>query len=235
MEDYFLKLISAEKSYGETKILKDISIGLHKGRTVGLLGEKGAGKTTLCKLICGIERQTEGKILFDGKKIKKDTKKRIRFLLSEDDISKFKTISEIFDFYETFYPDFSRKKAIDLMRTLGMDTEQKIANNKGINQLTALCVLGSGSADLYVLDEPLNYYDRSERAFYLKEVFRTFETHPLIIISTEILRGIEPLLDDVVFMHEGRVKLCKSVEEIRIRTGKGAEDFYKEVYGFGNL
>ncbi|MCD8090991.1 MAG: ATP-binding cassette domain-containing protein, partial [Clostridiales bacterium] len=195
---------------------------------------KGAGKSTLCRLICGIERQTEGEILFDGKKINKNSKKRMRYLLGDEYIAEFKTAKDIMDFYECYYTDFSRKKAVELMRLLGVDPDKKISKNKGINQLISLSCLGAGSAELYVLDEPLNYFDRAEREAYLKTVFRTFETKPLIIISTEFLRGIESLLDDAVFMHEGRVKLCKSAEEIRIKTGKGVEDFYKEVYGLDN-
>lgn len=232
MEDYFVKLISAGKSYGDEAALNDISIGLHRGRIAGVLGVKGSGKSTLCRLLCGIEKPDSGKILIDGKKITKNTKKRIMYLLGENDIMKFKKPSELMDFYENFYPGFSREKAIRLMRLLRLDTEKKITNDKGINQLIALSCLGAGEADLYILDEPLNYFDRAEREYYLKEVLRTLDNSPLAVISTEILRGTETLFDDVVLMYKGRVKLCKSAAEIRVKTGKTVEDFYKEVYGF---
>ncbi len=234
MEDYFVKLISAEKTYGEVRAVKDISLGLYKGRTLGLLGSKGAGKSTLCRLLCGIERPSAGKILLEGRKIDKKAKTKIRYLLSDEDISRFKHTGDVMDFYETYYPDFSRKTAVDIMRLLGVDYDKKISKNKGENQLIALSCMAAGSAEFYVLDEPLTYFDRAERESYLKTVFRTFETKPLIVISTEFLRGIESLLDDAAFMDGGRIKLCKSAEEIRIKTNKGVEAFFKEVYGLDN-
>lgn len=235
MEDFFIKLISAEKDYGGAKALEDINLGLHRGRTVGVLGGKRSGKTALCRLLGGIEKPSEGKVLFDGKKIKPSSKRRISFMQSDNFIGRMGTFQRLFEFYETFYYDFDRKKAAALMKNFGVDDVERITKNKGLCQLAALACCVSRKADMYVLDDPLTYFDRDERGRFLKEAFRSLGNKPLIVIAAEKVRGIESLLDDVIFLDGGRMKLCKSAEEIRIKTDKSVEALYGEVFENADL
>lgn len=230
MDDYTVSLIQVEKRYGDATALKNINLGLYRGRAVGVFGGKASGKSTLCRLLCGIERPTSGKILFEGKKINAKAKKRIS-LLSDDIISgRFSNVKKLMEFYETFYYDFDRKIAFELMKRYGVEQEKKIGNDKGARQLVGLACFAARKADLYVLDDPLTYFDRAEREEFIKEAFRYFENKPLIVICAESLRGIEPLIDDAVFLHNGSVKLCKTTDEIRLRTDKSVEELYKEVF-----
>lgn len=235
MEDYFVKMISVKKEYRGAAALDGVSLGLYKGRTLGLFGGKQAGKSVFCRLLCGAEKPSEGKVLLDGKPIGKKAKRRIAMLLNESIILKFKTVKALFEFYEEFYDDFDRKRSAELMCGFGIDPDKKIVNNKGVNQLIGLCLMGGRKAELYVLDEPLSYFDRGEREEYLKTVIKGLEGKPLVVIAAEYLRGLEGLIDDAAFLHEGRIKLVKTCEEIRNVTGKGVEDFYKEVFGSGSL
>ncbi len=234
-EDFFVKIINADKEYRGKALLEGINLGLYKGRTVGVFGGKKSGKSALLRLICGVEKPNEGKVLLEGKKIGKNAKKRIAMLLNHEIISKFKTVQGLIEFYEAFYGDFERAKATNLMQLMGVDPNKKIDKLKGVNQLIGLSLLGGRKADLYVLDEPLDYFDRNERGDYLKTIIKSLEGNPLVVISAEYLRGIDGLIDDVVLLHEGKVKLVKTCEEIRNATGKGVEDFYKEVFGNGSL
>lgn len=235
MDDYFVKLVSAEKAYGDKKALENVSLGFHQGRTVGILGGKNSGKTALCRLLAGIERPSAGKVLFEGRKIKAPTKKRISYLMSDDMIGRFRSIQKLFDFLESFYYDFDRKRASELIHIFGAELDGRITNNKGRNQLIALACLAARSADLYILDDPLTYFDRDERENYLREAFRGSENKPLKVICAENPRGLERFFDDVVFLHKGNVKLCKTAEEIRIKTNGGVEALYKEVFGNADL
>lgn len=64
-------------AYEEKKpVLKDISFSVHKGEMLSIVGRNGAGKSTLSKLICGFAISTEGKILFDGVDMVKDSVKK---------------------------------------------------------------------------------------------------------------------------------------------------------------
>src|SRR5919202_2874313 len=61
-----LELEELHAYYGVSHIVQGISLGVHYGEAVGLMGRNGVGKTTTLKTIMGMETRAEGKILFDG-------------------------------------------------------------------------------------------------------------------------------------------------------------------------
>ena len=74
-----LECKGVEKSFGEKKVLKQINFELEEGRIVGLLGKNGMGKSTLLKLINDLLTPDCGEILFQGKSIGGESKKRIAY------------------------------------------------------------------------------------------------------------------------------------------------------------
>src|SRR5579885_2726980 len=68
-DETVLKVEGLNASYGETKILHQVSLEVKKGELVALVGPNGAGKTTTLRSISGIIRQKDGEIIFDGKKV----------------------------------------------------------------------------------------------------------------------------------------------------------------------
>ena len=65
-EKYVLEIDGLSKSFGKNKVLKDISFRVQKGRIVGLMGENGAGKSTMMKCLFGIYSRDNGRIILDG-------------------------------------------------------------------------------------------------------------------------------------------------------------------------
>ncbi len=74
-DDRFNYCKASNKTYGsrskEITALKDISLSIQKGTTLGIIGESGSGKTTLGKLIAGIESPTSGEIDYNGQVVHK--------------------------------------------------------------------------------------------------------------------------------------------------------------------
>ncbi len=233
--EHLVEFHSVGKSYRGKTALNNISLGLERGICVGVLGPEGSGKTTLCHLLSGIESPDKGEILFDGKKMRAKTKKRISYLPAKSFIKNFKRISELMAFYGCYFADFDRGKAMELMRVFGISPENSITSDKGQNELISLSCFAARQADMLVLDEPLSYFDREERQSYLKTALQGFDNKPLIVIAARHLRGLVPLFDNVVFLHEGKTKLIASVDEIRNKTGMDAEGLYKEVFADGSL
>ena len=62
----FLQVKNVGKSYGQVKVLKDISIDIEKGEFICLLGPSGCGKSTLLRIIAGLEDKHDGKIIING-------------------------------------------------------------------------------------------------------------------------------------------------------------------------
>ncbi len=231
--DYLVEFYSVSKSYKGSYALRDLNLGLQRGRCIGILGPEGAGKTAFCNLLSGVESPDCGELLFDGKKIKARTKKRISYLPQKSFIRNFRKVSELMSFYGCYFADFDRNRAVELMRIFGISPENYISSDRGLNELISISCFAARRADMYVLDEPLAYFDRDERQNFLKTALQGFDNRPLIVIAARHLRGIAPLLDDVVLLHEGKTKLIVSAEEIREKTGMDAEGLYKEVFTDG--
>lgn len=69
MKDVILEMKDICKSFGSVKVLKGVDLTLHKGEVLGLIGENGAGKSTMIKILCGIYKATSGEIRIRGKKV----------------------------------------------------------------------------------------------------------------------------------------------------------------------
>jgi simple sugar transport system ATP-binding protein len=69
MEEYRLELKNVSKFFGEVKALENINFKLGRNEIVGLLGDNGAGKSTMIKIITGYHQPTSGEIYFNGQKV----------------------------------------------------------------------------------------------------------------------------------------------------------------------
>ena len=70
-ENIILKMKDLSKSFGKNKVLKDINLEVKKGSVMGLMGENGAGKSTMMKCLFGIYSKDNGQIFFDGSEDRK--------------------------------------------------------------------------------------------------------------------------------------------------------------------
>ena len=67
--DYILELQNLSKSFGKNQVLKGVNLKVRRGSVMGLMGENGAGKSTMMKVIFGIHQRDDGRIIFDGKPV----------------------------------------------------------------------------------------------------------------------------------------------------------------------
>ena len=81
---YSLQIENLHKKYNDFEAIRGINLSINKGEIYGLLGPNGAGKSTLIKFICGIEKFTSGKIIFEEKEININKYKRNIGLLPQD-------------------------------------------------------------------------------------------------------------------------------------------------------
>lgn len=219
------------KSYGKTLALDDLDLELERGKIVGLLGPNGSGKTTLIKIICGLLTPTSGEVKVDGKEIGVETKKIVSYLFDRTYIPKWMKVNDILDFFEDFYKDFSRQTALEMLKSLDINPDTKFKSmSKGTKEKVQLILVMSRKADLYLLDEPIAGVDPAARDYILKTIISNYNENATVVISTHLIADIEPVLDQVVMIQNGKLVINSSVDEIRETKGMSVDAMFREVF-----
>lgn len=229
--EYILSTNNLSKDYSGKKALNEVNINLESGKIVGLLGPNGSGKTTFMKLAAGLLRPTSGEILIDGQKPGLYTKSIISYLPDRDYLFKWMKIKDAIDYYNDFFMDFDRQKAISLMEFMKLDPESKVTSlSKGMGEKLALSLTIARKAKLYILDEPLAGVDPTAREKIIETIIDNFREDSTMLISTHQVSIMERLFDDVLFLSEGEIILKGNAEELRNERGLSIDEIFREVF-----
>lgn len=219
------------KNFDQTKILKNINLKIESGKIVGLLGRNGAGKTTLLKLISGLLTPTSGEIMVAGNPIGVESKKIVSFLPERTFLDKTMTIKETVRFFADFYADFSIKKAEKLIKELDLAEDMKLSKiSKGMLEKVQLALIMSRKAKLYILDEPLGGVDPATRDYILDTILQNLDKGASMIISTHLISDIERILDDVIFIDGGGIKLVENAKKLRARKKLSIDEIFRKEF-----
>ncbi len=219
------------KQYGKFTALDHINLSLEGGHIVGLLGPNGSGKTTLIKIITGLLTPSSGEITVNGNPIGAESKKIISYLPDHTYLNKNMRVRDIIDYFEDFYTDFDTKRAYDMLAKLSINPSDRLKTmSKGTKEKVQLILVMSRHADLYVLDEPIAGVDPAARDYILNTILSNYDENATILISTHLIADIENILDQIIFIQNGHIRLNSSVEEIREQNGKSIDTLFREVF-----
>ena len=231
MSDLLLECKNVCKSYGKHSVLKDVNLNLSSGKIVGLLGKNGSGKTTLIKAINGLLSLDKGEILIDGKKIGIETKKVVSYLPERTYLNLHKKVREVIDYFNDFYGDFDKDKAYRLLDNLDIKAEDKLSEmSKGMREKVQLSLVMSRKAKLYILDEPMGGVDPATRDYILDTILNNFNDGATILMSTHLISDIERVLDEVVFIDDGKIIKHEDADKLRRETGKSVDEVFMEEF-----
>lgn len=203
-----VEIVNLTKKYGANVAVNNLTVSLPKGKIIGLLGPNGSGKTTLIKMLNGLLTPTEGTYLTMNQ-----------------------TIREILDFFQDFYTDFSRERAEEMLKSLGIDPAVKMRTlSKGTKEKVQLILVMSRNASLYILDEPIAGVDPAARDYILRTIINNYNPEATVLISTHLIEDVEQVLDEVIFMRYGQLVLYTSVDNIREEKGKSVDAYFREVF-----
>lgn len=226
-----LECKSLTKKYAGLNALSEVNLSVERGRIVGLLGPNGSGKTTLIKLINGLLEPTSGHLYIDGNEPGIETKKIVSYLPERTYLPEWMCVSDAIEFFADFYTDFDKNRAFEMLQRLGLDVKSRIKTlSKGTREKVQLILVMSRKADLYCLDEPIGGVDPAARDYILNTIISNYNENATIIISTHLISDIEKVLDDVIFIKNGKVTLQSSVDEIRSNEGKSVDSLFREVF-----
>ena len=226
-----LALSHVNKNYGSKKVLDDLSFTIGRGGVIGLLGPNGSGKTTTIKLIAGLLVPNSGEILINGMAPSPATAAMISYLPERNFLPLGEKVSYLIDYFADFYRDFDRRKAYEMLGRLGVSEKERLKNlSKGTREKVQLILVMSRRAELYILDEPLGGVDPAARDYILDTILSNYSENGSILISTHLISDVERVLDDVIFMADGRAAFCASVRSIHEKHGKTVDELFREGY-----
>lgn len=226
-----LEVSHVSKSYGNNRVLDDVTFNITKGKIVGLLGPNGSGKTTLIKLINDLLKEDSGTIKVEGLDIGVETKKLISYLPDKNYLNNNMTVLELLNYFKDFYEDFRIDKAKELIGKLGLDLNQKLKTmSKGTKEKVQLILVMSRKAKLYILDEPIGGIDPAARDYIINTILTNFSNDASLLISTHLISDLEKVLDEVIFLKNGKVVRSGSTDEIRKETNMSINDLFREEF-----
>lgn len=215
----------------KNKVLDDLNLELEKGQIVGLVGPNGAGKSTLLRILAGLEMTYKGNALIDGENITYKTGEILSYQPDKFAMSEKLSVKEVVKTYKLFFKDFDEDKFYKIFNEFNLPQKAKVKEmSKGMREKMQIALSLSRKAEIFLLDEPISGVDPSARKSIIQTILNNFEEDNLIIVSTHLINQIEPLLDRVLFLSDGKIMINKTVDEIRSEENMSIEDYFTEVF-----
>lgn len=230
-------------SYKNVVVFKNISLEFKDGNVYGLLGENGVGKTTLLKIISGLQFPKNGTCTVDDFIPSERNPYFLQniFYLPEEVITEDTTPEKFINKLGVFYPRYDHSYFLNLMKELEVDANNKFnAMSYGQKKKSLLACALSLRTDYLLLDEPTNGLDIPSKALFRKVILQhstdastdAINRVPTIIISTHQVKDVENLIDPIVILDHDEVLLNATFEEIsqRLYFEYGAEKSDEALY-----
>ena len=211
--EYILTTEGLCKSYGKSDVLKDVSLHIPKGAIYGLIGKNGAGKTTIMRIITGLQKPTSGTYsifgVSDSDPAINDLRRRTGAII--ESVAIYKDLSAYDNLkVQCINLGLPSYDVIDeMLKLVGLEKTGKKHAGKfslGMKQRLGIAIALCGSPDLLVLDEPINGLDPQgiiEIREMLLNINKTKGT--TILISSHLLDELARIADNYGFIDEGRI------------------------------
>ena len=227
------------KSFGAEKVLVDFSLHIEEGEFLTVIGRSGCGKTTMLRMINGLQIPDSGKVLVEGQDVAKADlialRRRIGYVIQNKGLFPHMPVEENI----TYVPVISGKKdkqenrklALRLLQTVGL--AQEMADrypaelSGGQQQRVGIARALAADAKILLMDEPFGALDEiTKRAMQDEMLSLQKKLHMTIVFITHDIREAMKLGDRVLVMEKGRIAQIGMPQEIREYP---ADDFVREL------
>ena len=231
MTSPLLVVDGVSKNFGEVAALSNVTIQLHKGEIVGLVGGNGAGKTTLLRLLCGVYRPSHGTVRFvdNGENKQVDqVRERLGVVPESTGLYSRLTAWENIRYHTRIHGRDDERawnrahkfaKALDIEGELHRPTR---GFSRGMRQKIALIRAIAHGPDLLLLDEPTAGLDVTSARKVRDLVTQLGDDGGTVIYSTHMLSEAQRICDRIIILHNGTVRADGSPSELL--KGTSSED-----------
>src|SRR5450432_3665743 len=230
------------KLYGNRPAVDGLTLTVPRGCFFGFLGPNGAGKTTTIKMLMGLIPPTSGSIeLFGLPMPGRDVEIKSRIGLVPDESLLFDQLTglEFCEFVCRMYGlsrAVARERAVELLALFELDQQQRKLigeYSKGMRKRVAMAAALIHRPELFLMDEPFEGVD-AVGARLMKDILLEQVAHgATIFLTSHVLEVVERLFDRVAIIHDGRLAVDDSMENLRSGGSETLEDIFVRIVGGG--
>lgn len=217
-----IEIKEIKKSFSKLNVLKNISLDLHKGESLALIGPNGCGKTTLIKCILGMVIPESGSIIFEGKAIGNNYKYReeIGYMPQIGHYPDNMTIGHIVEMITQIRKSDKvlDEDLLNAFQLKDMYHKKMSTLSGGTTQKVSATLAFLFDPKVLILDEPTAGLDPISSEILKEKIILEKSKGKLILITSHILSELDELITGLVLMQEGEIKLKNSIEELRSLT-----------------
>ena len=202
--------------------VEDVTFNVPDGTVVGLIGENGAGKSTIIKSVLGAVHPDGGEILVDGMpldKLDKSGRQKISFVLDDMGLPMELTLSMLDKVLSNIFEKWDSEKFESLVQKFGLPEKKMLREfSKGMKMTATIAVALSYESNLLILDEPTSGLDPVVRDDILEMIYDyNRQNGRAALISSHITTDLEKICDYIVYIHGGKVIFNEEKDELLSR------------------
>ena len=208
-----------EMRFPGCEALRGIDLKVPSGSVFALLGENGAGKNTLIRILTGFQSPTAGQCTVCGIDPSRDAleiRRRIGYVSDSPALYDWMRVDEIGWFTASFYEDGFLERYGESISHFEVPRNRKIRHlSKGQKAKVALALALSHDPELLILDEPTSGLDPHVRREFMESMVDRAVTGRTVLISSHQISEVERVADRVAILHQGKVRLMDSMINLK--------------------
>ena len=214
-----IELEHVTKQYGQTTVLKNITLSIKEPGIYCLLGRNGAGKTTLLKSIAGYQNITEGIIQVDGKTVTTSTLDTgVSYI--ENFAKHFNLpVRKLLRIASEVNPSYDYDFASEMMERFELDGKKKFHHlSLGMKTMVSTIICLASNKSVVLLDEPVLGFDAIMRVEFYDMLTESFQKHPrIIIVSTHIIEEIAKTIQKLINIDKGSIRFFDTLQSVETK------------------
>lgn len=225
-EQSIVKVDNFVMTFGQKRVIDDLSFSVNKGEIFGLLGSNGSGKTTIIRALLGLYTPTKGDLAIDGKTFNPNKQTvTLGYLPEERGLYKKETVLDVMTYFgelKGLKRSVAKKWSLDYLEKVDLADKAKTKIDRlsgGQQQKVQLGVTIMNDPELLILDEPTKGFDPVNRRLLMSIIDEQHKKGSSVIMVTHQMEEVERLCDRALLLKDGKAEAYGTIDQIKENFG----------------